>query len=305
MKQGTKVFICLLCVVLATLITVACIFCVYYPHYKQNQHAAVIEDKPLERGEMRIMSCNLRCANVTDTGKKSWFYRADLIVKNIETEAPTIIGFQEATKWQYNYMCRTLQGYDSVITFRDESTFSEGCPVFYRTDLYDLIDKGSFWLSETPEKMSKDWDSACYRICSYVILKEKQTGLEFVVFNTHLDHVSEEARIKGIGVVLDKIAQFGSLPAMIMGDFNVEEDTETYRSATENFLDVKYQTKDPIKSCTYQNWGERLDDDCIDYIMISKTGFRVNSYNVVRTTSDGVYPSDHFPITASLTLTQG
>lgn len=271
MKQGTKVFICLLCVVLATLITVACIFCIYYPHYKQNQHAAVIEDKPLERGEMRIMSCNLRCANVMDTGKKSWFYRADLIVKNTETEAPTIIGFQEATKWQYNYMCRTLQGYDSVITFRDESTFSEGCPVFYRTDLYDLIDKGSFWLSETPEKMSKDWDSACYRICSYVILKEKQTGLEFVVFNTHLDHVSEEARIKGIGVVLDKIAQFGSLPAMIMGDFNVEEDTETYRSATENFLDVKYQTKDPIKSCTYQNWGKRLDDDCIDYIMISKT----------------------------------
>ena len=125
------------------------------------------------------------------------------------------------------------------------------------------------------------------------------------MFNTHLDHVSEEARIKGIGVVLDKIAQFGSLPAMIMGDFNVEEDTETYRSATENFLDVKYQTENPIKSCTYQNWGERLDDDCIDYIMIYKTGFRVNSYNVVRTTYDGVYPSDHFPITASLTLTQG
>ena len=70
MKKGTKVFICLLCVVLATLITVACIFCIYYPHYKQNQHAAVIEDKPLERGEMRIMSCNLRCANVMDTGKK-------------------------------------------------------------------------------------------------------------------------------------------------------------------------------------------------------------------------------------------
>ena len=112
MKQGTKVFICLLCVVLATLIVAACIYCGYYPHYKRNQHAAVIEDKPLERGEMRIMSCNLRCANVTDTGKKSWFYRADLIVKNIETEAPTIIGFQEATKWQYNYMCRTLQGYD-------------------------------------------------------------------------------------------------------------------------------------------------------------------------------------------------
>lgn len=212
MKRGTKVFLCLLSVVLATLIVAACIYCGYYPHYKRNQHAAVIADKPLERGEMRIMSCNLRCANTSDLGKTSWFYRADLIVKNIEAEAPTIIGFQEATKWQYNYMCRTLTGYDSVMTFRDDTLIAEACPVFYRTDLYDLVDKGSFWLSETPEKMSKDWGSACYRICSYVILKEKQTGLDFVVFNTHLDHVSEEARIKGIGVVLDKIAQFGLCP---------------------------------------------------------------------------------------------
>ena len=121
MKRGTKVFLCLLSVVLATLIVAACIYCGYYPHYKRNQHAAVIADKPLERGEMRIMSCNLRCANTSDLGKTSWFYRADLIVKNIEAEAPTIIGFQEATKWQYNYMCRTLTGYDSVMTFRDDT----------------------------------------------------------------------------------------------------------------------------------------------------------------------------------------
>lgn len=91
MKRGTKVFLCLLSVVLATLIVAACIYCGYYPHYKRNQHAAVIADKPLERGEMRIMSCNLRCANTSDLGKTSWFYRADLIVKNIEAEAPTIM----------------------------------------------------------------------------------------------------------------------------------------------------------------------------------------------------------------------
>ena len=66
MKRGTKVFLCLLSVVLATLIVAACIYCGYYPHYKRNQHAAVIADKPLERGEMRIMSCNLRCANISD-----------------------------------------------------------------------------------------------------------------------------------------------------------------------------------------------------------------------------------------------
>ena len=179
---------------------------------------------------------------------------------------------------------------------------SEGCPVFYRRDKYELADKGSFWLSETPETMSKDWGAACYRICSYVILTDKASGVKFVVFNTHLDHVSDEARIKGIAVVLDKIKQFGSLPAMIMGDFNCVEDSETYRSATENFLDVKYQTENSIGGCTYQDFGRQLDRKPIDYVMISKTGFKVNSYRVVDTVYGGAYPSDHYPLLVSLSF---
>lgn len=302
MKRGVKILIAVVALLLVLVIAAGCALFIYYPHYRKNEHTAQIADTALERGEVKVMSCNLRCANVMDMGKKSWLYRADLIVKNIESEAPGIIGFQEATKWQYAYMCRSLPEYDSVITYRDSTTASEGCPVFYSTKLYELVDKGSFWLSETPEEMSKDWGAACYRICSYVILKEKQTGLEFVVFNTHLDHVSDTARINGIGVVLDKIAQFGSLPAMIMGDFNAKEDSETYRSATENFLDVKHQTDNTDSGCTYQDWGTQLDRECIDYIMISKAGFKVNSYHIVRNTYDGVYPSDHFPICASLTL---
>ena len=302
MKKGVKVFLCLLSVLLATLLTYACLVCAYYARYRENAHEAVFAEKPLSKGEIRVMSCNLRCMNVLDPAKKSWFYRADLIIKNIENEAPVVIGFQEATKWQYSYLCSSLPGYDSVITYRDKSLASEGCPIFYQRSLYDLIDKGSFWLSETPDEMSKDWGAACYRICSYVILRDKETGLEFVVFNTHLDHISDTARINGIGVVLDKISQFGSLPSIIMGDFNAEEDSETYRSATENFFDVKYQTENTMQSCTYQNWGQSLDRNCIDYIMISQTGFSVNSYEVVRSTYENVYPSDHFPLVASLTL---
>lgn len=292
-------FFCLL--LAALLIWGGTVFC-YYPHYKKAQAAISIDQTALRTGEVRVMSANLRCFNPQDTGKKSWFYRADLILKNIESEAPTVIGFQEATQWQYNYLCKALPDYDSVITYRDNSPFSEGCPIFYSTALYRLIDKGSFWLSETPDVMSRDWDSKCYRICSYVILEDKATQKQFVVFNTHLDHVSDEARINGIGVVLDKIAQFGGLPSMIMGDFNAEEDSETYRSATENFLDVKYQTENAAGGATYQNWGTQLDRNCIDYLMISKTGFTVNAYKVVQNTYDGVYPSDHFPLSVSLNL---
>ena len=165
----------------------------YYPHYKKAQ-TPVTPTAAVQSESIRVMSANLRCFNPQDIGKKSWFYRADLILKNIEAEAPSIIGFQEATKWQYAYLCKSLPGYDSVITYRDNSPFSEGCPIFYDTERYALQDKGSFWLSETPDVMSKDWDSKCYRVCSYVILEEKASGRQFVVFNTHLDHVSEIGR---------------------------------------------------------------------------------------------------------------
>ncbi len=223
-------------------------------------------------------------------------------MQGIEKEQPSVIGFQEVTKWQYSYLCDTLSSYDSVITYRDDAFNSEGCPIFYRSDMYTLIDKGSFWLSETPDVMSKSWGAQFNRVCSYVILKDNATETEFVVFNTHLSHVSDEARINGIQAVLDKIAEFGSKPAVLMGDLNAKEDSETYKSATENFYDAKYQTTNTMTSCTYQDWGEQLDRECIDYVMISKQGLKVNSYKVVTDTYDGVYSSDHFPLSVSISF---
>ncbi len=301
MKKSLKVLLSVISALLVLAIIFSVSFYWYYPHYKKMKNEIAIQDIYYEN-QLKVMSCNVRCISPTDLGKKSWFYRADLIMKNIEKEQPGVIGFQEVTKWHYSYLCDTLGVYDSVITYRDDSFNSEGCPIFYRSDIYTLIDKGSFWLSETPDVMSKSWGAQYNRVCSYVILKDNATETEFVVFNTHLSHVSDEARINGIGVVLDKIQEFGSLPAVLMGDLNAEESSETYRSATADFLDTKYQTENTMTSCTYQAWGEQLDRNCIDYILISKTGFITNSYRVVNDTYDGVYPSDHFPVSVSLSF---
>ena len=276
------------------------VFFWYYPRYNSGRNAIAVQTG--DTGEIKMMSCNLRCLTPLDIGKKSWFYRADLVMNDIQTQAPGIIGFQEATVWQYDYLVDTMPDYDSVITYRDDSAIAEGCPIFYHTGQFALVDKGSFWLSETPEVMSKDWGAAHYRICSYVILTEKTADKTFVVFNTHLDHVSDEARIKGIQVVLDKIAEFGGLPAVIMGDLNAREGSQTYVSATEKFLDARYEAAVTTDSYTYHGWGDPEKQTRIDYFMISKIGFAVHSYDVLTEPHDGVYSSDHAPLVLTLSL---
>jgi endonuclease/exonuclease/phosphatase family metal-dependent hydrolase len=286
----------LACVLLCALV----VFFWHWPRYAARKEA--VHPVP-DSSTVSMMSCNLRCLTPLDLGKKNWFYRADLIAEELEAQNCGILGFQEATSWQYHYLVDILPEYDSVIDYRDTSIASEGCPIFYHKDLYTLVDKGSFWLSETPEVMSKDWGAACYRVCSYVILTHKASGRDFVVFNTHLDHVSDEARIKGIAVVLEKIAQFGGLPAVIMGDFNALEGSATYLSATENFLDSQYAAESTMSGHTYQNWGNPDSFKRLDYFMISKTGFRPLRYAILEGIREGVYISDHCPITLELELT--
>lgn len=275
------------------------IFFWHFPGYLRSGNPLSVEP---ETGDTVIMGYNLRCIAPEDLGKKSWFYRAPLVLEDIQREEPGIIGFQEATWVHYNYLVDALPEYDSVITYRDDFVLSEGCPIFYNKDLYTLKDKGSFWLSETPEVKSKDWGSACYRICSYVILTDHSTGKDFVVFNTHLDHISDEARIKGMAVVLDRIAQFGGIPAVLMGDLNAEEDSETIRAATEHFLDARYAAPETEDSYTYQNWGNMEKAVRIDYFMISKEGITPVRYDVLTETHDGAYSSDHCPILLELRL---
>ena len=295
MKKIIKtVLISLVCLVLAAVIVLVGNTFLFYPYYNNNKETVEIQFE--NNGQIKMMSYNLRCISPTDWGKKAWFYRANLVIDDIENEKPGIIGFQESTKWHYKYLVDTLKGYDSVIEYRDEAFNSEGCPIFYNTSLYELVDKGSFWLSETPEVMSKSWGAQYNRVCSYVILTDKASGEDFVVFNTHLSHVSDEARINCIKVVLDKIAKFGSLPAVIMGDFNALEGSVTYNSVTENFLDAKKVAEKTSDSHTYQNWGNPEKFQRIDYFMVSKTGFKINSYDVLSAVHDGVYSSDHCPI---------
>ncbi len=286
--------------------TVFCIMLIVFMLISSTLSACdkiTIDCDELNVGQVKIMSTNLRCSTSSDEGDWAWDSRKELVAENIRQAKPTIIGMQEVTPLQYEYCKKLLKNYQSEITYRDNSEQSEGCPIFYYKDLYTLVNKGTFWLSETPAIMSKDWESAYYRICSYVVLRDNRTNKEFAVFNTHLDNISETARINGLNVILNKINSIGDFPTVLMGDFNATEDSQTYLTATEALLDIKYQVENDYVNCaTYHNWGQELNRSAIDYFMITKTGVSVDSYEVITTTYNGKYVSDHFPIVTMLTI---
>ena len=267
----------------------------YLPKYWSKD--VIVKPSENTGEELTIMSANVRYCNPFDFFKRSWFYRAELLMSDIAAVAPDIVCFQEVNTTHYKYLTDVMEGYESLVTYRDNSLMKEGCSIFYRADRFEEIERGHFWLSETPDVMSKDWGSAHYRICVYVCLKDLNTGKEFIVFNTHLDHKNEEARIKGIQVVLDKIAALDGRPAFLMGDMNALEGTKTIESTKENFDDAEKIALCAIGSnYTYNNWGKPEENDRIDYILISKGDATVIEYHVVNNSHNGIYSSDHCPI---------
>ena len=266
----------------------------YLPGYLLDDGKVTLSEEA--DGTMTIMSTNVRYIAPEDILNKSWFNRAELILDDINSVKPDIIGFQEATFIHYAYLQNVMDGYDSEMAYRDNFVLSEGCPIFYRTDKFEKIDSGSFWLSETPEVMSKDWGSEHYRICVYLRLRETESGREFLVFNTHLDHTSDLARINGIAVVLDKIAEFGDIPAYLMGDLNAKENSKTIQSTKDNFDDAKLISPITEDTATFHGWGEAEDPRRIDYILISKGDAEVYEYHVVNNLHGDIYSSDHASI---------
>lgn len=279
------------CIIVLVLVIEFC----YLPDYFLNDQPVTLEEQESD-GDMVVMSANVRFINPLDLFTKSWFFRAKLIRDDLQLVTPDIVGFQEVTPVHYEYLKKILPDYDSTICYRDDFILSEGCPIFYRTDKYEMLDGGSFWLSETPDEMSKSWGSSHYRVATYMILKEKETGREFAVFNTHLDNESEQARIEGIALVVEKIREFGSIPALLMGDLNAEPDTQTLLSTREDFEDSHEIADIADDGATYHAFGEKLDRERIDYILASVGDFNVSEYRIVDNGRSGEYSSDHASI---------
>ncbi|MBO4695494.1 MAG: endonuclease/exonuclease/phosphatase family protein [Clostridia bacterium] len=297
----TKVLnIIIICFLIASLLGAVVWTCVRYCYYsrytlcKENYDVS----KKADSNEITVMSFNIRCFTFDDLFKKSFFYRSPLIIKEMQENEPDIISFQEVQIIGYEFLKQHLQGYTFIDGFREGSE-NEGAIIAIRSDRFTIVDSGRFWLSETPDVQSYGWDAACIRVATYAYVTDTVTNKKYTIVDTHLDHVGEEARIKGIGVILDrlgdKIAQ-GSF--MLMGDMNDFVGSDTYEYALSQGLnDAQLVAGETYlgPGATYHSYGKILNNARIDFFFISND-ITVNSYKVVDKTYGGVYSSDHFPI---------
>lgn len=269
-----------------------------------NAHPSVTFDisYKTQTPDITAMNFNVRCLAFEDLGDKTWFNRAPLIITQIAQNDPDIICFQEVTHIHEGYLNKALKGYGKVTKYRQNGLLAESTPIYYNLNKFDLVDSGGFWLSKTPEKMSKDWGSR-YRVCAYAILEQKSDKRRFVVFNTHLDDKSEEARIKGIELVISKIKEFGNMPAMLFGDMNDAYGSPTYIAAAEAFDDSREiaSTTEPNRN-TYHAYGKKETNSAIDYCFLSKDCFDVSLYHVIAEKVYGKYASDHYAVKVVLRL---
>ena len=253
----------------------------------------------LQSQEMEIMTYNIRYLNETDE-ENSWSKRKDFLANQIKFYEPGIFGVQEAVKEQLDYLKTDLAEYEYIGEGRDGGSKGEFSAIFFDSRKLEKVEEGTFWLSETPTKPSMGWDASYPRVCTYAKFEAKASGEEFWVFNTHFDHRGVEARKKSSRMIIEKIKQINDqdLPAVLMGDFNLEPETEEIQFLSKHMVDSKAVADlvfGPEGTFNGYIFSEPVNRR-IDYIFLSKGDFEVLKYAVLSDSKELRYPSDHLPV---------
>ncbi|MBN2279126.1 MAG: endonuclease/exonuclease/phosphatase family protein [Candidatus Marinimicrobia bacterium] len=250
---------------------------------------------------LNVMTFNIRYAN-PDDGVNIWDNRKEMAARVFGEKSIDIAGLQEVLKHQLDDLAKPLSEYQVYGIGRDDGQEAgEFCPIIFRKERFELLDKNTFWLSETPEKPGNlCWNTVCNRVCSWVKLKDKKSGEVLYFFNTHFSHVSDEARQKSADMVLTEIAKIADKERIILtGDFNLTMDSDAYQTIISH-SEMKLYDASSVHTFseydhTFNGWGKVDPKPVIDYVFVS-AGLKIENYEIYKKEKEGVYISDHYPV---------
>lgn len=255
----------------------------------------------LNAQNLKLMTYNIRL-DVASDGENDWTHRKDFFASQVQFYEPDIFGVQEAIPNQVTDIANALSAYNSIGIGRDGIGKGESSNIYYKKQQFKILESNTFWLSETPNTISKGWDAACNRVCTYALFKDLKTKQLFWIFNTHLDHQGDLARTNGILLILSKIktVNIKNYPVFFMGDLNTEPSNDRMIALNKEMNDCrKISEEKPFgPSGTFNGFRHnQAVTELIDYIFMSKNSkFKVRKFAVLSDSKDLKYPSDHLPV---------
>lgn len=251
---------------------------------------------------IKLISYNLRNGRAQD-GDNAWEKRRHATAQMLREEAPDVFGVQEAYLDQLQYIESECPQYAYVGVGRDDGAQGgETMAVFYLKSRFELLDSGTFWLSETPEKVSRGWDGACNRTTTWVELRDKTTGREFFYFNTHLDHMGKVAREEGVKLLVERIRTIaGKKPVIVGGDFNTPVDSPIFKPLTKYMKSVREKSAVSDSKGTFNGFGSAPDTIVIDHLYF-RGGLKCLEFRTLDGNYGAPYISDHYPISMVFAL---
>lgn len=254
--------------------------------------------KEQTKESIKVISYNIRCGVTPGAdGENNWEYRKQASINMINDEKPTIFGLQEALPPHLEYLEEHLPQYASYGIARDDGkTKGEYMTIYYLKDEVELLDCGTFWLSETPDTPSRGWDAACNRTCTWAKMRMKRSGKEFAYLNTHLDHVGKVAQREGLALMMKRAAQIvpDGMPVFVTADFNCVTSDPIFEPIKAVMKDARETAPQTDRRATFNGWKPNATA-VIDHIFYR--GAEPKSFRVLCDKNYGApYISDHYPV---------
>jgi len=268
------------------------------------------------KGEnLRILSCNIRVDVPADskTGD-GWAHRKAFCADVIVSRKPDIIGFQEAQVPHYEYLKSRFPEFATYGLFNPGKIAQPSNVIFYARSRFELVSSGGFWLSETPHIAgSKSWDSANVRFVNWVDLLDRAGGKQLRFWNTHLDHIGQRARENGASMIVEACKPLPpNLPQIITGDFNAGATNKAITIMKEGqWIDTYTAVHGPaepgftahafkgVNAPTLRKDNQAREK--IDWVFC-RGPVRPVAASIIRDSRDGHWPSDHFFVSADVSL---
>lgn len=247
---------------------------------------------------INVITYNIRL-NVASDGVNAWPNRKDNVKALVKFHDADILCVQEALPEQFDALLEN-SNFDVVGVGREDGKRKgEFSAVYFDKDRFTKKDGGTFWLSQTPDVPSKGWDAALNRVCSWVKLYDNINKKEFIIFNTHYDHIGVQARIESAKLLKQKIQQIApNLPVIFTGDLNVTPETEAIATIKSFLSDAKAVSIEapygPEGTFNAFDFNSDLKNR-IDYVFVNQK-FQVQKFAVLTDSKDKRYFSDHLPV---------